>query len=75
MDAYIGHLDEKGELAQGHPLPLLFTGDVTDQGCIFRGNLLCLSSGQIGFTVRCYPFKKELAHPFEMGLLTWWDSQ
>ncbi len=75
VDAYIGHLDEKGELAEGHPLPLLFTGDVTDQGCIFRGNLLCLSSGQIGFTVRCYPYKKELAHPFEMGLLTWWDSK
>lgn len=73
VDAYIGHLDEKGGLAEGHPLPLLYTGETTDNGQVFRGNLLCLSSGQIGFTVRCYPYRKELAHPFEMGLLTWWD--
>ena len=74
VDAYIGHLDEKGELADGHPLPLLYTGEKNEQGYVFRGNLLCLSSGQIGFTVRCYPYRKELAHPFELGLLTWWDS-
>ncbi len=75
VDAYIGHLDEKGELVEGHPLPLLYTGDTNDKGHVFRGNLLCLSSGQIGFTVRCYPYRKELAHPFEMGLLKWWDSK
>jgi hypothetical protein len=67
-------LDEKGELVEGHPLPLLSTGEKQDAGHVFRGNLLCLSSGQIGFTVRSYPYRKELAHPFEMGLLTWWDS-
>ncbi len=75
LDAYIGHLDEKGEITEGHPLPLLYTGDTTDKGYVYRGNLLCLSSGQIGFTVRCYPYRKELAHQFELGLLKWWDHR
>ncbi len=74
VDAYIGHLDDKGTIQEGHPLPLLSAGETTESGHLYKGNLLCLSSGQIGFTVRCYPYRKELAHPFEMGLLKWWES-
>lgn len=70
-EAYIGRLDEKGDISQGHPIPLIFSGETEGGNHIFKGNLLCLSSGQIGFSVRCYPYKKELGHKFEMGLLTW----
>lgn len=72
VEAYIGRLDERGEIPQGYPLPLLFSEDVKGSAHVFKGNLLCLSSGQIGFGVRCYPYKKELGHKFELGLLTWW---
>ncbi len=74
VDAYIGHLDDKGTIEEGHPLPLISTGETSELGYLFKGNLLCLSSGQIGFSVRCYPYRKELAHPFELGLLKWWES-
>ncbi len=75
VEAYIGRLDDKGQIPEGHPLPLLPTGEKMDEHkYVFSGNILCLSSGQIGFTVRCYPYKKELSHKFELGLLTWWES-
>ncbi len=75
VEAYIGRLDDKGQIPEGHPLPLLPTGEkVGKNKYVFSGNILCLSSGQIGFTVRCYPYKKELSHKFELGLLTWWES-
>ncbi len=73
VDAYIGYLDDSGEIPEGHPLPLLPTGEQQDGLFLFQGTLLCLSSGMIGFSVRCYPFRKELGHKFELGLLTWWE--
>jgi len=74
VEAYIGRLDEKGEIPEGHPLPLLYTGNHEGNDYYFEGKLLCLSSGRIGFTIRCYPYKKELGHKFDLGLLTWWES-
>ncbi len=74
VEAYIGRLDEKGEIPEGHPLPLLYTGNQEGNHYYFEGKLLCLSSGRIGFTIRCYPYKKELGHKFDLGLLTWWES-
>ncbi len=73
VDAYIGYLDDSGEIPEGHPLPLLPAGKEEDGLYLFQGTLLCLSSGMIGFTVRCYPYRKELGHKFELGLLTWWE--
>lgn len=72
VEAYIGRPGERDEVENGQPLPLLPTGE--HQGSIyhFMGNILCLSSGQIGYTVRCYPYRKEFNYKFEMGLLTWW---
>ena len=74
VEAYIGHLDDAGQIPKGHPLPLLPTGEFKDGLCEYAGNILCLSSGRIGFTIRCYPYRKELSHKFELGLLTWWES-
>jgi starch phosphorylase len=75
VEAYIGHLDDKGDVPQGHPLPLLPADSPgTQKNSLFTGTILCLSSGQIGFSVRCYPYRKELSNKFELGLLTWWES-
>jgi len=74
VEAYIGRLDDKGEIPEGYPLPLLPTGEHDGEKFVFEGTILCLSSGRIGFTIRCYPFKKELSHKFELGLLTWWEA-
>ncbi len=73
VEAYIGRLDEKGDIPEGSALPLLPTGEKDGGKAVFEGKILCLSSGQIGFTLRCYPYRKELSHKFELGLLTWWQ--
>jgi starch phosphorylase len=74
VDAYLGRLDDSGRIPEGYPLPLLPEEDPEGTVQTYRGEILCLSSGQIGFAVRCYPWKKELAHHFELGLLTWWEG-
>ncbi len=74
VEAYIGRLDATGTIPQGHPLPLLPTKEMSGNAHIYQGTLLCLSSGKIGFTIRCYPYRKGLPHKFELGLLTWWET-
>ena len=74
VDAYLGRLDDSGKIPEGYPLPLLPTGESNGSVHTYLGEILCLSSGQIGFAVRCYPWRKELAHNFELGLLTWWEG-
>ncbi len=74
VEAYIGRLDAEGSIPEGHPLPLLPTQEKSGNAHIFQGTLLCLSSGKIGFTIRCYPYRKGLPRKFELGLLTWWEA-
>jgi len=74
VEAYIGRLDATGGIPEGHPLPLLPTKEMDGNAHIYQGTLLCLSSGKIGFTIRCYPYRKGLPHKFELGLLTWWET-
>ncbi len=73
VEAYIGRFDEFGNLTGGSPLPLLPSGELDGSAHVFTGKILCLSSGRIGFTVRCYPYRIELGHQFELGQLTWWE--
>ncbi len=73
VEAYIGRFDEHGNISGGSPLPLLPSNESKGTIHVFTGKILCLSSGRIGFTVRCYPYRKELGHQFELGQLTWWE--
>jgi starch phosphorylase len=38
---------------------------------VFSGTIACRSSGQHGFAVRVVPRHKDLANPFETGLVCW----
>ncbi len=73
VEIFIGRIDERYELVEGHPLPLL-PSETTSQGTIYSGTILCLSSGQIGYSVRCYPYNKNLNYHLEMGLINWWTT-
>ncbi len=73
VEAYIGRSYENGNIKGGSPLPLLPANECNGSIHVFTGKILCLSSGRIGFTVRCYPYRKELGHQFELGQLTWWE--
>lgn len=74
VEVYIGRSEEDGHLSCGTPLPLIPTGETDKSGAhIFSGKIFCLSSGRVAFTIRAYPFRKGLGHPFELGQLTWWE--
>ena len=74
VEAYLGRLDEEGRITQGTPLSLFLTKESNGNQHVFQSKLLCLSSGKIGFTIRCYPYRKGLSNLFDLGLLTWWES-
>ena len=74
VGAYIGCLDAEGNIPEGEPLALFPTGKKDGSEHVFKGTLSCLSSGKIGFAIRCYPYHKGLTHKFELGLLTWWEA-
>ncbi|MEA3548627.1 MAG: alpha-glucan family phosphorylase [Thermodesulfobacteriota bacterium] len=75
VEAYIGRLDAEGKIPKGAPLPLFATDENKGKKYTFQGSMLCLSSGKIGFSIRCYPYKKGLTNMFDLGLLTWWDME
>ncbi len=38
---------------------------------LFKGTIPCRSSGQHGYAVRVLPKHRDLANPFESGLIVW----
>jgi starch phosphorylase len=68
-----GPLDFAGEIVNGESLPLNFQ---RSEGSVafFHGGVPCRQAGRHGFAVRVLPFRRELSHKFETGLLAWWNG-
>ena len=68
-----GPLDTRGEIIAGEALPLNYQAS---EGAVgeFQGGIPCREAGLHGFAVRVLPFRRELNHKFETGLLTWWSG-
>jgi hypothetical protein len=50
---------------------MFMTEDKGNGHFIFEGQMLCLKSGQFGFTVRVIPLNRDMMRKFEPGLVTW----
>lgn len=55
VELYFGALDKNGEIVEGVALPMRESGKGNKGTCLFQGQMLCLQSGQFGFTVRVIP--------------------
>ncbi len=71
VELYFGNLNPAGEIIEGAALPM-FVSESHDKGnYLFEGQMLCLKSGQFGFTVRILPAHANMARKFEPGYIMW----
>jgi starch phosphorylase len=72
VELYFGALDRNGEIIEGVALPMHASGQGQGGARIFQGQMLCLQSGQFGFTVRVIPMNPCMARKFYPDLkITW----
>jgi len=71
VELYFGSLNPAGEIIEGAALPMHMVEKQERSGYAYEGQMLCLKSGQFGFTVRMIPAHPQQVRKFEPGLITW----
>ena len=71
VQAYVGTLFESRDIVKARTVRLLPDGAPGAEGMLFRGSMVCETSGTQGLTVRVLPHHDDLGHPHETGLITW----
>ena len=70
VEAYYGPVDQKGDFKERRTVVLDSTG-LVDGLYAYSGNIPCIDTGRLGYTVRITPSKEKLENRFVMGLITW----
>ncbi len=70
-ELYFGNLNPAGEIIDGVALPMFISEKKEDGTYVYEGKLLCLRSGQFGYTVRVLPTHPNMSRKFEPKLITW----
>ena len=71
-ELYFGGLDFQDNIVDGVALPMHKTGQNDNSAYIYEGSVLCLMSGQFGFTVRVLPQNNNSVRKFDPMLpITW----
>ena len=68
VELYFGALNQAEEIAEGAALPMNKIEDLGNNRFKYEGHMLCLKSGQFGFTVRLIPQHKHLARKFNVDM-------
>ncbi len=71
VELYFGNLNPAGEIIEGAALPMSVAEQQGKNTYIYEGQMLCLKSGQFGFTVRLIPHHNHMVRKFEPGFITW----
>lgn len=74
VEMYIGQLGYREAITEADTIPLKFTGEERQGVYTFRGTVRFMKSGRHGFSVRVIPFHRSLVKHFELGIVTWADS-
>ncbi|HDP80651.1 MAG TPA: alpha-glucan family phosphorylase, partial [Spirochaetes bacterium] len=71
VELYFGNLNHAGDIQEGVALPMNLAGNNDDGSFVYEGHVLCLKSGQFGFTVRVIPYNGYMSRKFEPGMVIW----
>jgi glycogen phosphorylase len=71
VELYFGNLNPAGEIIEGAALPMYVSEDRGKGVFVYEGQVLCLKSGQFGFTVRILPVHSYMTRKFEPGFIHW----
>jgi len=72
VELYFGNLDKNGEIVEGVAMPMRTAGTGANGTAAFEGQMLCLQSGQFGFTVRVIPRHPCMVRKFDPDLSVTW---
>ncbi len=73
VELYFGGLDQSQEIHEGASLPMKFI-ESRDSIHVFEGQVLCLRSGEFGYTVRIIPSHQDITRKFDPDLKIIWSS-
>jgi len=71
VQLYAGPISATGQIEKPQTLAMKHTKLIADGRHLFTGAIDCRTSGRQGFAVRILPGDKDLATPFEPGLILW----
>ena len=72
VQIYHGAVDSWGNINRGTVKEMTHSTEKNSQNtCVFTGTIKCARSGKCGFAVRVLPGAKELADPYEPGMIIW----
>lgn len=71
VQLYAGPINSTGEIDNPQVLDMQYTRQMAPGRHLFTGAIECRTSGRQGFAVRILPGFKDMATPFEPGLITW----
>ncbi len=72
VQIYHGDVDSWGNINRGSVKEMTHSTEKSSQNtCVFTGTIKCARSGKCGFAVRVLPGTKELADPYEPGMIIW----
>jgi starch phosphorylase len=71
VQLYAGPISAKGEIEQPQAMEMKLARSLAAGRHVFTGKIDCQTSGRQGFAVRVLPGSRDLASPFEPGLIVW----
>jgi starch phosphorylase len=71
VQLFHGMVDSLGDIPNPRTVVMSHNGSHEGRTWLFKGTIPCRSSGQHGFAVRVLPKHRDLASPFESGLICW----
>ncbi|MFH0975101.1 MAG: alpha-glucan family phosphorylase [Spirochaetota bacterium] len=71
VELYFGCLNSRGEILEGAATPMQMVSNITNGEYKYEGYLLCLKSGEFGFTARVVPYHHDMFRKYTPGLITW----
>jgi starch phosphorylase len=71
VELYAGTLNASGQIERPTLLRMKYGQQMAPGRHLFVGEIACRSSGRQGFAIRVVPGVKDLATPFEPGLILW----
>jgi starch phosphorylase len=71
VQLYVGPVNASGEIEDPQVLDMKHVKQMAPERHLFNGQIACRTSGRQGFSLRVLPGGKDMATPFEPGLILW----
>ena len=71
VQLFTGPVSATGEIEQPQSLPMTYAKAMAPTRHVFVGQIACRASGRQGFAIRILPGYRDMATPFEPGMIIW----